>query len=203
MWFGHSNFEEKVNFFADEAPSGTSVYRYHDLGGSIQEEFHEERAISVVFSEAIDFNWCKLILQWFVPNGEVENTLGISDIFNIAWAFNCTKNCSHWLPHYLSNAQSKTGVVESWIYAYEPESKEQSTVRVLKVEPNLTKVAVFFKETVYCATIPLRSSRHLRPFILNPCTTLLNLCATISIHISTTLNPLTRFSVSKSPYWVL
>ena len=32
-------------------------------------------------------------------------------------------------------------VNESWIYAYEPESKQQSTVWVFQVEPNPTKFA--------------------------------------------------------------
>ena len=59
---------------------------------------------------------------------------------------------------------------ESWIYAYEPESKQQSTVWVLQDEPNPTKVALaqstskqiiacFFGKTGHVAIIQLEQRR--------------------------------------------
>ena len=75
------------------------------------------------------------------------------------------KMCSRWIPHNLSIAQKKDRVDrskemlqkydreaskqiydivtedESWIYACERESKQQSTVWVFQDEPNPTKVA--------------------------------------------------------------
>ena len=75
------------------------------------------------------------------------------------------KICSRWIPHNLSIAQKKTRVDwskeilqkydrsvskhvydvvagdKSWIYAYEPESKQQSTVWIFQNEANPTKVA--------------------------------------------------------------
>ena len=55
---------------------------------------------------------------------------------------------------------------ESWIYAYEPETKQQFTVWVFQDEPNPTKVvrgrstskqmvACFFGKTGHVATVPL------------------------------------------------
>ena len=59
---------------------------------------------------------------------------------------------------------------ESWIYAYEPETKQQSTVWVFEDEPNPTKVvrgrstskqmvACFFGKTGHVATVPLEHRR--------------------------------------------
>ena len=59
---------------------------------------------------------------------------------------------------------------ESWIYAYEPERKQQSTVWVFQDEPNPTKVvrarstskqmvACFFGKTGHVATVPLEERR--------------------------------------------
>ena len=59
---------------------------------------------------------------------------------------------------------------ESWIYAYEPESRQQSTVRVFQDEPNPTKVArargtskriiaCFFEKTGHVAIVPLEQRR--------------------------------------------
>ena len=59
---------------------------------------------------------------------------------------------------------------ESWIYAYEPESKQQSIVRVFQVESNPTKVAqaritskqmiaCFFGKTGHVAIVPLEQCR--------------------------------------------
>ena len=59
---------------------------------------------------------------------------------------------------------------ESWIYAYEPESKQQTTVWVFQVEPNSTKVArarstskqmiaYFFGKTGHVAIVALEQRR--------------------------------------------
>ena len=59
---------------------------------------------------------------------------------------------------------------ESWIYAYEPESKQQSTVWVFQDEPNPIKVArarstskqmiaCFFEKTGHVAIVPLEQRR--------------------------------------------
>ncbi|MEB2589925.1 hypothetical protein SOP87_30320, partial [Bacillus cereus] len=59
---------------------------------------------------------------------------------------------------------------ESWIYAYEPERKQQSTVWFFKDEPNPTKVVrarstskqtvpCFFGKTGHVATVPLEERR--------------------------------------------
>ena len=59
---------------------------------------------------------------------------------------------------------------ESWIYAYEPETKKQSIVWVFEDEPDPTKVvhgrstskqmvACFFGKTGHVATVPLEQRR--------------------------------------------
>ena len=61
-------------------------------------------------------------------------------------------------------------VTGSWIYAYEPESKQQSTVWVFQDEPNPTKIArtqstskqmiaCFFGKTKHVAIVPLEQRR--------------------------------------------
>ena len=50
---------------------------------------------------------------------------------------------------------------ELWNYAYEPENKQQSTVRVFQEQPNSTKVArarstVFFEKTGHVVIVPLK-----------------------------------------------
>ena len=104
------------------------------------------------------------------------------------------KICSRWIPHNLTIAQKKNRVNwckemikkynrgasnavyniytgdESWIYAYEPETKQQSTVWIFQDEPNPTKVvrgrstskqmvACFFKITRHVTTVPFEQSR--------------------------------------------
>ena len=59
---------------------------------------------------------------------------------------------------------------ESWIYAYEPENKQQSTVWPFQDEPNPTKIArarstskqmnaCFFGKTRFVANVPLEQRR--------------------------------------------
>ena len=126
---------------------------------------------------------------------EIETTLGITrtSIHSILHEHLCVKKiCSHWIPHNLLNAQKKaradwlkemlqkydrgaskhvydivTGD-ELWIYAYKPESKQQSTVWVFQDEPNPTKVAraqSTSKQMIVCffgkpvALVPLEQRR--------------------------------------------
>ncbi|EFN60885.1 Histone-lysine N-methyltransferase SETMAR, partial [Camponotus floridanus] len=104
------------------------------------------------------------------------------------------KICSRWIPHNLTTTQKKDRVNwckkmlkkfdrgasnavynlytgdESWIYAYEPETKQQSTVWVFQNKPNPTKVVraqstskqmltCFFGKTGHVATVPLEKRR--------------------------------------------
>ena len=103
--------------------------------------------------------------------------------------------CSRWIPHNLSIAYKNARIFwskemlqkydsdaskhvydivtddESWNYAYEPESKQQSTVWVFQDEPNPTKVAraentskqiivCFFVKTGHIAIVPLEQSEQ-------------------------------------------
>jgi len=120
---------------------------------------------------------------------EIEASLGINmtSIYKILHEYSAVKKiCSRWIPHNLTIAQKKARVDwskemlkkydrgaskavysivtgdETWIYAYEPESKQQLTVRVwvFQDEPNPTKVvcarsvakqmACFFRKNWTC-----------------------------------------------------
>ena len=104
----------------------------------------------------------------YVTYCEIETTIGIGEI-NIHSILHVhlivKKICSRWISHSLSIAQKKARVdwskevlqtydrgasehvydivtvAEPCIYAYEPESKQQSTVCVFQDEPNSAKVA--------------------------------------------------------------
>ena len=104
------------------------------------------------------------------------------------------KVCSRWIPHNLSQAEKDVRVKwcqenlkkfnsgaskhvydivtcdETWIYSYEPETKQQSTVWVFPDDPRPTKVvrarsaskkmiAAFFGKSGYIATVPLEDHR--------------------------------------------
>lgn len=104
------------------------------------------------------------------------------------------KVCSRWIPHLLPDDQKKNRVIwckqmlqkysngtskavydivtgdETWIYSYEPETKQQSTVWVFEGENNPTKVvrsrsvskkmiACFFSKTGHVATVALEDRR--------------------------------------------
>lgn len=108
---------------------------------------------------------------------------------------NVRKLCSRWISHNLTEAQKQTRVKwckemlkkfnrgrsnlvykivtgdETWIYSYEPESKQQSTVWVFQSEPKPTKIvrshsaakqmiACFFGSTRYEATVALEDRRN-------------------------------------------
>lgn len=128
---------------------------------------------------------------------EIQATLGI-DMKQINEILhnhlNVKKLCSRWIPHNLSETQKQARVKwctenlkrfnsgnsnlvydivtgdETWIYSYEPQTKQQSTVWVFQNEPKPTKVvrsrsvakkmiACFFNKTGHVATIALEDRR--------------------------------------------
>ena len=128
---------------------------------------------------------------------EIETALGINgtSIHSILLEhLTIQKFCSHWITHNIVNRSKKACVDwskemllkydrdaskhvydtvtgdESWTYAYEPESKQQSTVWLFQDEPNSTKVArarstfkqmiaCFFGKTEHVAIVPLEQRR--------------------------------------------
>ena len=120
---------------------------------------------SVVIPETIDFVRQLILQNRHVTYREIEISLGISrtSIHSMLHEhLTFKKICSRWIPHNFSIAQNKTRVdwwkemlqnyvrgaskhvydivtgVESWIYAYEPESKQQLTLWMFQDEPNPT-----------------------------------------------------------------
>ena len=170
---------------------------YNRGRSSHQDEFRKGRPKSVVVPETIDAVRQLILQDHHVTYREIETTLGISgtSIHSILHEHLTVKKiCSRWIPHNLSIAQKKARVDwskemlqkydrgaskhvydivtgdESWIYAYEPESKQQSTVWVFQDEPNPTKVArarstskqmiaCFFGKTGHVAIVPLEQRR--------------------------------------------
>lgn len=164
---------------------------------SLRDEFREGRPKSVVVPQNID-SVRELIMQdRHVTYREIEASLDISmtSINKILHDHLAVKKISsRWIPHNLTNGQKKARVDwckemlqkynhgasnavynictgdESWIYAYEPETKQQSTVWVFQAEPNPTKVirgrstskqmvACFFGITGHVATVELERRR--------------------------------------------
>jgi hypothetical protein len=149
---------------------------------SFQYEFREGRPKSAVTPENIDA-WRELIIQdHHVTYREIQAFLNISmtSINKILHDPSAVKKiCSLWIPHYLTIAQKEARVNwcketlqkynhgasnavynicigdELWIYAFEPEIKQQSTVWVFQVESNPTKTVraqdtSFFRENWTC-----------------------------------------------------
>lgn len=164
---------------------------------SIQDEFRAGRPKTVVVPETIDAVRELIKQDRHVTYREIEGALDISmtSINKILHEHLAVKKiCSRWIPHNLTNVQKKARVDwckemltkydkgvskavynictgdESWIYAYEPETKQQSTVWVFQDEPNPTKVvrqrstskqmvACFFGITGHVATVALEQRR--------------------------------------------
>ena len=177
--------DELKSIFGDEAPSRTNVYRWYGEfnwgSNSPQDEFREGRSKSVVVPEIIDVVRQLILHDRHVTYREIGTTLGISGgqhTFNIAWKVDCKKNLFALDPTQFVN-RSKQRLVSigrkkcskntiavvrntsmtSWIYAYEPESKQQSTVCVFQDEPNSTMIACFSGKTEHVAIIPLEQHR--------------------------------------------
>lgn len=164
---------------------------------SLKDEFREGRPKSAVTPENIDAVRKLILHDRHMTYREIETCLGISNtsIHTILHKHLAVKKiCSRWIPHNLTADQKKARVDwcrkmlkqfqngtsknvykivtgdESWIYAYEPETKEQSTVWVFQNEQNPTKVvrarstskqmiAVFFQKTGHVATVPLEEGQ--------------------------------------------
>ncbi|CAK9815952.1 Histone-lysine N-methyltransferase SETMAR [Anthophora plagiata] len=164
---------------------------------SLTDEFKEGRPKSVVVPQNIDAVRELVMQDRHLTYREIEASLGITmtSIHKILHEHLAMKKiCSRWIPHNLTNSQKRARVNwckemlkkynrgaskavyniytgdESWIYAYEPESKQQSTVWVFQDEPNPTKVvrarstskqmvACFFGKSGHVATVPLENRR--------------------------------------------
>ncbi|GFT77831.1 hypothetical protein NPIL_505341 [Nephila pilipes] len=164
---------------------------------SIQDESRAGRPKSVVVPEKINAVRELIKQDRHVTHREIEASLDISmtSINKILHEhLSVKKICSRWIPHNLTNAQKKARVDwckemlekyiqgtskavyniytgdESWIYAYEPETKQQSTVWVFQDEAKPTKVvrgrstskqmiACFFGINGHVATVALEQRR--------------------------------------------
>ena len=156
--------DQLTSTFGDEAPSKTTVNHWFSEFNrgrrSLTDEFKEGRPKSIVVPENIDAVRELIMQDRHVTYREIEASLGISmtSIHKILHEHLAV------IPHNLTIAQTQARVNwcqamlkkynrgaskavyniytgdESWIYAYEPESKQQSTVWVFQDEPNPTKV---------------------------------------------------------------
>lgn len=187
--FGNEAPSEKTvyNWFAEFRRGRTSV----------SDEYREGRPKSVVVPKNIDAVRTMIKEDRHVTYREIEASLGMSKtaIHSILHEHLAVRKiCSRWIPHNLTEAQKNARVNwckemlkkfdlgraksvynivtgdETWIYSYEPETKQQSTVWVFQDEPNPTKVvrsrstskkmiACFFGCTGHVATIPLEDRR--------------------------------------------
>lgn len=178
----------------------TVKYWYNEFSRgrrSLQDEFREGRPKSAFSPKDIDKVNELIKEDRHVTYDEIEASLGISRtaVSKILHEHLAVKKvCSRWIPHNLTIAQKQARVDwckqmlkkfergasrhvfnivtgdESWIYSYEPETKQQSTVWVFQGEPNPTKVvrerstskqmvACFFGITGHIATIPVVERR--------------------------------------------
>lgn len=164
---------------------------------SLTDEFRESRPKTVVVPENIDAVRELIKQVRHATCREIEASLGISmkSINKILHDHLAVKKIySRWIPDNLTNAQKEARVNwckemlkkynrgasnpvyniytvdESWIYAYEPETKQQSTVWVFQDELNPIKVvrgrststqmvACFFGISGHVATVPLKECR--------------------------------------------
>ena len=144
---------------------------------SLSDQFREGRPKSAVLPENSDAVRELIMEDLHVTYREIEATLGISStsVYKILHEHLAVKQiCSRWIPHNLTEAQKKARVNwckgmlkknnrgaskdvykiltgdESWIYAYDPETKQQSTVWMFQSEPKPTKMIAFFCENWPC-----------------------------------------------------
>ena len=109
-----------IQFFIDEAPSKTSVYRWYGEfnrnRSSFQDEFREGRPKSVVVLETIDAVRQLILQDCCMTYHEIETTLGISgtSIHSILHEqLTVKKICLGWIPHNFLSAQTKASVDRS------------------------------------------------------------------------------------------
>ena len=134
--------DELNSIFGNEAPSRTSVYRWY---GEFKTNFVKVVQNQLLFRKPLML-CAKLILEdCHVTYREIETTLGITvtSIRSILHEhLNVKKNLFALDPTQFVNRGASKCVYdivtgdESWIYAYEPESKQQSTVRVFQDKSN-------------------------------------------------------------------
>lgn len=160
---------------------------------SFSDEHREGRPATAVVPENVDAVREMIMADRHTTYHEIRASLGIgmSQIKTILHKhLTVRKLCSRWIPHNLTEVQKKARVTwslamlkrfaggssnlvwnivtgdETWIYCYEPETKNQSTVWVFSHEPKPTKVirsrsvgkrmiACFFGKSGHVATIPL------------------------------------------------
>jgi histone-lysine N-methyltransferase SETMAR len=164
---------------------------------SLKDEPREGRPKTAVVPENIDAVRKLIEVDRHVTYREIGACLGIGvkSIHTILHEhLGVRKLCARWIPHKLTDAQKKNRVDwcrkmldkfnrgasnlvynivtgdESWIYAYEPERKGQSTVWIFQREENPTKVtrsrstakqmvACFFTKTGHVATVALENQK--------------------------------------------
>jgi len=164
---------------------------------SLSDEYREGRPSTAVTPENIDNVRTMIKADRHVTYCEIRASLGIgmSQIHSILHDNLAVKKlCSRWIPHNLTKAQKDARVAwskatlkrfnggasnlvwnivtgdETWIYNYDPETKQQSTVWVFECEPNPTKVvrgrsaakrmvASFFAKSGHVATVALKDRR--------------------------------------------
>lgn len=163
----------------------------------LTDDFREGRPATSITQENIDAVRVLIEQDRHVTYSEIEASLGITAtaINSILHQhLNVRKLCCRWIPHQLTEAEKKARVNwcrkmlkkfdqgrsktvynivtgdESWIYSYEPETKQQSTVWVFQSEPHPTKVvrsrsvskkmiACFFGIKGHVAIMPLEDRR--------------------------------------------
>lgn len=164
---------------------------------SLSDEFRGGRPSTSVVAKNIDAVRQMIEMDRHVTYREIASTLGI-DMKQISTILHdhlaVKKLCARWIPHNLTEAQKATRVKwskemlkkfnrgasnlvynivtgdETWIYSYEPETKQQSSVWVFQDELNPTKVvrsrsvskkmiAAFFGVTGHVATVALEDRR--------------------------------------------
>ncbi|KAG5310828.1 SETMR methyltransferase, partial [Acromyrmex insinuator] len=99
------------------------------------DEFREGRPSTSVVATNVDAVREMIERDRHMTYREIQVSLGIDmkAIHTILHDhLNVRKLCSRWIPHDLTEAQT-------WIYSYEPESKQQSTVWIFQNEPKPTK----------------------------------------------------------------
>lgn len=164
---------------------------------TFDDDLREGRPCTSVVAKNIDAVREMILSDRHVTYSEIEASLGIAakQIHTILHDhLHVRKLCSRWIPHNLKEEQKQARVKwckdmlkkfeggrsnsvynivtgdESWIYSYEPETKQQSTVWVFQNEPKPTKVvrsrsvskrmiACFFGKTGHVATVALEDRR--------------------------------------------
>ena len=149
--------DELKSLYGDEAPSYSTVKNWFNEFNRGRRSLEDEgRPKTVVVPENIDAVRELIMQDRHVTYREIEASLGISStsIHSILHGHLAVKKvCSRWIPHNLTVAQKKARVDwckeilkkynrgvskdvykivtgdESWIYAYEPETKQKKNKR--------------------------------------------------------------------------